>query len=170
MGTGPSVLVPGLGELFLPKPRRKLHQRRPQPSVDVRDLAVDQFADQHLGAFSDSLCHTKDLMTLRMPPPATSNWAAGNGLGEAWHRPPCGLEHDAVTLDEGQSLFRAHGTPLLRLFGPARFALARSAASFARNFAMRSINFTGTGWESGKRIVPLLTLYGARSSLNAATR
>ena len=34
---------------------------------------------------------------------------------------------------------------------------------------MRPINFTGTGWESGKRIVPLLTSYGASSSLNAAT-
>jgi hypothetical protein len=30
---------------------------------------------------------------------------------------------------------------------------------------MRSINFTGTGRESGKRIVPLLTLYVARAVL-----
>jgi hypothetical protein len=44
------------------------------------------------------------------------------------------------------------------------------AASFARNFAMRSINPTGTGSDSGKRIVPLFTLYGASSSLNASTR
>ena len=35
------------------------------------------------------------------------------------------------------------------------------AVSSARNLAMRSINFTGTGSESGKRIVPLLTLYDA---------
>jgi hypothetical protein len=46
---------------------------------------------------------------------------------------------------------------------------SRRTASFARNFAMRSINFTGTGSESGKRIVPLLTLYDASWSLNAAT-
>lgn len=35
-------------------------------------------------------------------------------------------------------------------------ALSRAATSCARNFAMRPINFTGTGWESGKRMVPLL--------------
>jgi hypothetical protein len=34
---------------------------------------------------------------------------------------------------------------------------------------MRSINFTGTGSESVKRIVLFLTSYGARSSFNAAT-
>ena len=34
---------------------------------------------------------------------------------------------------------------------------------------MRPINFTGTGTESGKRTVPLLTSYDANSSLNAAT-
>ena len=62
------------------------------------------------------------------------------------------------------------GIAHLRFFDPASFALARSEASFARNFAMRSISCTGTGWESGKRIVPLSTLYGTRSSLNAATR
>lgn len=44
-----------------------------------------------------------------------------------------------------------------RLFGAAAFAFSRSAASFARNFAMRPISFMGTGRESGKRIVPLLT-------------
>jgi hypothetical protein len=46
---------------------------------------------------------------------------------------------------------------------------SRWTDSSARNFAMRSINFTGTGSESGKRIVPLLTLYDASWSLNAAT-
>jgi hypothetical protein len=35
---------------------------------------------------------------------------------------------------------------------------------------MLAINRMGTGCESGKRIVPLLISYGARSSLNAARR
>ena len=35
---------------------------------------------------------------------------------------------------------------------------------------MRSINFIGTGSENGQRMVPLLTSYSARSSLNAAMR
>ena len=44
-----------------------------------------------------------------------------------------------------------------------------ASASLARNFAMRSISLTGTGSESGKRIVPLLIVYGTNASLNAAT-
>ena len=35
---------------------------------------------------------------------------------------------------------------------------------------MPAISLTGTGSASGKRIVPLLTSYGASSFLNAATR
>jgi hypothetical protein len=49
-------------------------------------------------------------------------------------------------------LYRGHYT---------RFAFSRRTASFARNFEIPSINLTGTGSESGKRIVPLLTLYDA---------
>ena len=37
------------------------------------------------------------------------------------------------------------------------FAFSRSVTSFARNFAMRSINFTGKGFGEWKRIVPMLT-------------
>ncbi len=53
---------------------------------------------------------------------------------------------------------------------PDAFAFPRSATSFPRNFAMRLINCRGTGSESGKRIVRLLTSYVASSCLNAATR
>jgi hypothetical protein len=45
----------------------------------------------------------------------------------------------------------------------------RPRSSFARNFAIRPINFTGTGSDRGKRIVPFSILYGASSSRNAAT-
>jgi hypothetical protein len=48
-------------------------------------------------------------------------------------------------------------------------AFARSPASFARNFAMPSISFTGTGADSGNRIVRPRISYAARSSFNAAT-
>ena len=34
---------------------------------------------------------------------------------------------------------------------------------------MCRINWTGAGSDHGKRMVPLITLYGASSSLNAAT-
>lgn len=54
-------------------------------------------------------------------------------------------------------------------FGVAAFAFSRSAASLARNLAIRPINFTGTGSESEKRIVPFSTSYNASSPWNAAT-
>ena len=60
---------------------------------------------------------------------------------------------------QGETFFRAAACNFLR-----------PATSFARNCATASINFTGTGSENGKRIVPLLTSYRARSSLNAVTR
>src|SRR5262249_29475052 len=55
-------------------------------------------------------------------------------------------------------------------FGADAFHFTRSATSLARNFAIRSISFTGTGAVSGKRIVPLPISYGASSVLKAATR
>ena len=59
---------------------------------------------------------------------------------------------------------------LYRFFRATAFFFSCSTTSLARNFAMRSISFTGTGSESGNRIVPLLlTSYGASCFLNAAT-
>jgi hypothetical protein len=43
-------------------------------------------------------------------------------------------------------------------FVTAFLTFSRPTTSFARNFATLSINFTGTGAESGKRIVPLWTV------------
>lgn len=51
-----------------------------------------------------------------------------------------------------------------RFFGLDVFAFLLRAISLARNFAMRAISFTGTGWDSGNRIVPLSTPYDASSS------
>jgi hypothetical protein len=51
-----------------------------------------------------------------------------------------------------------------------RVAGSRSTTSFALNFAISAINFSGTGSSSGKRTVPLpLSSYGARPFLNAVT-
>jgi len=50
------------------------------------------------------------------------------------------------------------------LSGSFAFAFSLWRVSFARNFAMPSINFAETGAESGKRIVPCLISYRASSS------
>jgi hypothetical protein len=57
------------------------------------------------------------------------------------------------------------------LVGPATFALARSAASFARNFAIRAINFTARDSPStAYRVTPfsvasMAARYSAKSRL-----
>jgi hypothetical protein len=108
MRTGPSVLVPDLGKLILWKPRSEFHQRWPQPAVDIRDLIVDQFADQYVGAVTNSLGHPEYLVAFRMHPPATSDRPASDLFRKARNRPSRRLEHDAVTLDKCHSLFGVH--------------------------------------------------------------
>ena len=49
----------------------------------------------------------------------------------------------------------SHRSELMRRW--PRFAFCRASFSSARNLAMRSMRRTGTGCESGKRMVPLLT-------------
>lgn len=110
MRAGRGVLVPDLGQTLFREPRSKLHERWPQPPVDVRHLSVDQLADQYVRALTDGLDHTEDLVTLRMAPPATSDWAARDRLRKARDRPSRSLKYHSVALDECQSLVWAHTT------------------------------------------------------------
>src|SRR4051812_5909842 len=108
MSAGPSVLVPDLRQLGFSKASGELDQRGPQTTVHIGDLAIDQLAHQHLVALADGVGNPEDLVTLRVAPPAPPNRAAGNLLRQAGDRPSCRLQDDAVSPDEGQSLFRAH--------------------------------------------------------------
>ena len=108
MGAGWSVLVPGLGQLCFRKSRRESHESWPEPAVDVRDLAADQLAHEDVGVLRNSLREAKDLLTLGMPPPAASNRATRNRLGQTGHRPVRSLQHYAMEFDEGQALPSRH--------------------------------------------------------------
>src|SRR4029079_14561052 len=106
VGAGSRVLVPDLGQLLPLEPRRESDQRRPQPLVDIRDLSIDQLANQYLVALTDCLRDTKDLVTLRVAPPTTANRAACDRLGKTRHGSSGSLQHDPVSLDECQSFLR----------------------------------------------------------------
>jgi hypothetical protein len=56
----------------------------------------------------------KNLVTLPVAPPATSDRAASNGLGKARHWPPGCLEHHSVKLNERQSFLPVHINPRRR--------------------------------------------------------
>ncbi len=68
------------------------------------------------------------------------------------------------SLSDGGGVAGSVGFMVKKCFFCARsFAFWLSTTSFARNFAMRSISFTGTGSDSGKRFVPF-------ASFNAQAR
>ncbi len=108
---------------------------------------------------------TRTPITTVVVPPSKAQENAGHPLEEARHGGPIG--HDVQdarkqAVDEGgqQAGAQEAGNEIAghRRFLDGGFRFAGSAASLARNLAMRAISFTGTRWERGKRIVPLLTL------------
>ena len=76
----------------------------------------------------------------------------------------------AATPRSAISWFAATSGQPWRFFAALVFALPVWAASFARNLAIASISFPGTGSVSGNRIVPLLLTSWLELLLNAATR
>ena len=108
MSASARVLIPNLGELVLAKMGCQLDQRWPESAVDVCNLAVNELANQDVGAITDSLPDTEDLVSLRVPPPAPSNWAACDSFRKAWDRPARSLKHDSMPLHERQPFFRSH--------------------------------------------------------------
>lgn len=123
VSAGLRVLVPDFGQIFPRKTRRKLDQGRPHPAVHVGDLSVDELTHEHVARLGDRLESLEDLVTLGVPPPATTDRTADNPPDEIRHGTPRGLKHDAVPRDEGEPLLRGH---------PIAFAAAsaeRTAAS-----------------------------------------
>jgi len=102
------VFVPQLGQPSLVEPRSEFHERRPQPPMDIRNLSLDQLTNQYVVAFSDRLGEAEDLVTLRVAPPAATNWAPYDRLGKGRDGTSSSLQHDTMPLDEGQSFLRAH--------------------------------------------------------------
>src|SRR2546428_11970847 len=90
------------------KPARRSDQSRPQPSVNERDLALDQATHKDFVAVADCSRHREDLVTFRMRPPATPNWLSCDDLGKRRHRPLRSLEHHTVLTNERGSLTCSH--------------------------------------------------------------
>lgn len=86
------------------KPARGPDKSGPQPPVDKRDLALDETTNEDIIAVADSSRHHEDLVTLRMRPPAASNWLSSDRLGKRRHRPLRGLEYDPVLANEIECL------------------------------------------------------------------
>ncbi len=96
------------------------------------------------------------LQLLRGETPARALAASANEVASAsrWKHPTIGL----VSMSSAAPTDLRRSVPsLIPPLPPSALLLLSRALPFARNFAMCSINFSGTGSESWNRIVPLLT-------------
>ena len=87
---------------------RRSDKGRPQPPMDKRDFALDEAAHEDIVAVADRSSHCKDLVTLRMRPPAPPNWLSGDGLSQRRDWPVRGFEDDTVPTNERESLASSH--------------------------------------------------------------
>jgi len=72
--------------------------------MDKRDLPFDETAYKNIVAVANCSRHRKNLVTLRMRPPATPHWLSSDGLGKRRDRPLRGFEYDTVPTNESESL------------------------------------------------------------------
>jgi hypothetical protein len=86
-----SVLVPYFGELFLAESRGKLDQCWPETAMHVRNLALNQFANEHVGTLANRLGSAKNLFPFWMAPPTAPDGTTSNRLREIWNRVPSRL-------------------------------------------------------------------------------
>jgi hypothetical protein len=78
------VLLSDFGQLLRRETAREPNQRRPEPTMNQGDLAIDEPTHKDLLRLGDRSKDCVDVMALRMCPPTALDWFAGDGLGEAW--------------------------------------------------------------------------------------
>jgi hypothetical protein len=76
--------------------------------MDKRDLALVEATYENIIALADRSRHREDLVTLRMRPPATSNWLSSNDLRKRRAWPLRGLKYNTVLANESESLACSH--------------------------------------------------------------
>src|SRR5678816_2261745 len=64
--------------------RGELDQCWPQTAMHVRNLALNQLADENVGTLANRLRSAEDLFPFRMAPPAAPDATADNPLCEIW--------------------------------------------------------------------------------------
>jgi hypothetical protein len=76
----------------------------------VRNLALNQLADEDVGTLANRLRSAEDLFPFRMAPPAAPDATADNPLCEIWTRATSGLEDDSVTFNKCERVLLVHDT------------------------------------------------------------
>jgi hypothetical protein len=76
----------------------------------VRNLALNQLADEDVGTLANRLRSAEDLFPFRMAPPTAPDTTADNPLCEIWKRATSGLEDDSVTFNKYERFLVVHET------------------------------------------------------------
>ena len=76
--------------------RRYSGEGRPETAVHVRDLSTHHAADKDVGRGPHRTRERKDLVPLRVSPPAPAYRTAGDKFRKNWHGSSCTFEHNAV--------------------------------------------------------------------------
>ena len=100
---------PDLGEPRTIEAIRKLHQCGPEAPVYVRQLAVDQPADEDLAGIGHLFQQPEDVLPLRMRPPASANPLSGDVVCGIGNNAFGGLKDDSLAFDPAEELARRHG-------------------------------------------------------------
>jgi hypothetical protein len=72
--------------------------------MDERDLAIEETTHEHIAALSDGSRNREDFMALLMRPPAATNRAPGDRVGQRWDAASGRFEHDAADSNEIERL------------------------------------------------------------------
>lgn len=104
------VLLINGSQPFWREPIRDPDKSRPEPTMDKRDLAVDETGRYHVGGTEHLVDDIEDLVTGPVPPPAAPDRLARDELGEIRDQALGRLQHDSLVthpLERLQSLSHA---------------------------------------------------------------
>jgi len=96
------VLVPDLGQLLGHEAVGESNQRRPEPAMNQRDLAVEEPTHEDLLGFGDGFQDGVDVVAPRVRPPTAFDGFADDGLGETRRGSLRRSQHDTMLPDKGQ--------------------------------------------------------------------
>jgi hypothetical protein len=87
--------------------------------MNIRNLIVNELADQNVGTLVDDLCSLKNCATFGVSPPATANGLTRDRLCETGDRATSSLKYDSVALHETKRFFGTHFLQWQRIHDPA---------------------------------------------------
>lgn len=104
MHTFGGVLFANSGQGIFLKIRSQPNKSRPQATVDIGNLAVDQTAHEDILTASYQARGLKNFLTVRMRPPVSVNGTSGYSLRQIWNGPLSTFQNDSMLTNKANSV------------------------------------------------------------------